>query len=194
MDRMRVAIHAADTINQAGLLGLVESRPELLAVRADGPAGCDVFVVQADRLDERAVAGLRAHAGTPAVLISGDIGERELLEAVEHGVVAVLPRPAVTADLLARAVRGAATGRGRVSGDLVTDLLAHVERLRQDVLTAREIEVLRLMADGHDTAEIADVLCYSERTVKNVLYGITSRFKLRNRAHAVAYALRAGVI
>ena len=61
-------------------------------------------------------------------------------------------------------------------------------------LTPREIDVLRLMADGLDTNEIAGELCYSERTVKNVIYGVTHRLKLRNRSHAVAYALRTGMI
>jgi DNA-binding NarL/FixJ family response regulator len=50
------------------------------------------------------------------------------------------------------------------------------------------------MADGLDTGEIAGELCYSERTVKNVIYEMTSRLNLRNRPHAVAYAMQAGVI
>jgi len=54
--------------------------------------------------------------------------------------------------------------------------------------------VLRLMADGMDTGEIARNLSYSERTVKNIIYAITTRLSLRNRSHAVAYAMRAGVI
>jgi len=54
--------------------------------------------------------------------------------------------------------------------------------------------VLRLLAEGMDTAEIAAELCYSQRTVKNVLHGLTNRLNLRNRAHAVAHALRADVI
>jgi DNA-binding NarL/FixJ family response regulator len=54
--------------------------------------------------------------------------------------------------------------------------------------------VLRLIADGHDTNEIARPLCYSQRTVKNVLHDVTSRLKLRNRFHAVAYAVREGLI
>nr|WP_281497227.1 helix-turn-helix transcriptional regulator [Ornithinimicrobium sp. F0845] len=61
-------------------------------------------------------------------------------------------------------------------------------------LTPREAQVLRLVADGHDTAEIARELCYSERTVKNVLHDLTTRLQLRNRSHAVAYALREGLI
>ena len=45
-----------------------------------------------------------------------------------------------------------------------------------------------------DTAEIATTLSYSERTVKNVLHDVTSRLQLRNRSHAVAYALKQGMI
>jgi DNA-binding NarL/FixJ family response regulator len=54
--------------------------------------------------------------------------------------------------------------------------------------------VLRLMADGFDTGEIGQRLFYSERTVKNIVHDITSRLHLRNRTHAVAYALRQGFI
>jgi DNA-binding CsgD family transcriptional regulator len=45
-----------------------------------------------------------------------------------------------------------------------------------------------------DTLEIAQELSFSERTVKNVIAGMTTRLNLRNRPHAVAYAMRAGVI
>jgi DNA-binding CsgD family transcriptional regulator len=61
-------------------------------------------------------------------------------------------------------------------------------------LTPRETEVLRLVAEGHDTAEIAETMCYSERTVKNILHDLTTRLQLRNRSHAVAYAMREGLI
>jgi DNA-binding NarL/FixJ family response regulator len=61
-------------------------------------------------------------------------------------------------------------------------------------LSEREIEVLRLVADGLETSEIAARLCYSERTVKGVVHEITTRLRLRNRAQAVAYAVRQGLI
>lgn len=61
-------------------------------------------------------------------------------------------------------------------------------------LRDREIAVLRLVAEGMDTAEIARRLAYSERTVKNILHDVTTRLELRNRSHAVAYALREGFI
>ena len=61
-------------------------------------------------------------------------------------------------------------------------------------LTEREVRVLRLVADGHNTAEIASQLSYSERTIKNVIQDVITRFQLRNRSHAVAYAVRQGFI
>ena len=61
-------------------------------------------------------------------------------------------------------------------------------------LAGREIDVLRLVAEGYDTAEIVEKLAYSERTVKTVLHDVTSRLGLRNRSHAVAYAVRQGLI
>ncbi|MET0864190.1 MAG: helix-turn-helix transcriptional regulator, partial [Nakamurella sp.] len=54
--------------------------------------------------------------------------------------------------------------------------------------------VLKLVAGGHDTAEIASLLSYSQRTVKNILHDVTTRLQLRNRSHAVAYAVREGLI
>lgn len=61
-------------------------------------------------------------------------------------------------------------------------------------IDGRETRVLTLLAEGSDTREIARRLNYSERTVKSIIGDITTRFGLRNRSHAVAYALRAGLI
>ncbi len=61
-------------------------------------------------------------------------------------------------------------------------------------LDQRHLEVLRLLAAGSDTADIARALCYSERTIKYLVRGITTRLGARNRAHAVACAMRIGLI
>ena len=61
-------------------------------------------------------------------------------------------------------------------------------------LTEREARVLRLLADGHSTTEVGSRLFMAERTVKNVIHDVTNRFNLTNRTHAVAYALREGLI
>lgn len=54
--------------------------------------------------------------------------------------------------------------------------------------------MLRLIAEGRQCDEIATELCYSERTVRYILYGAMKRLRTRTRAHAVSYAIRAGLI
>ncbi|WP_018222124.1 helix-turn-helix transcriptional regulator [Salinispora pacifica] len=207
MEQVRVVLRASDPLSYEGLLSYLQSRSEFTVVDPADQAEATVFVVSCDQLTADVVALLRrsaAELAVPVVLVVSEITEAELLIAVECRVVAVLPRGAVTADRLAHSVLAAANGGGVLPPNLVGELLKHVERLHREVLTpnglnaagltSREIDVLRLMANGFDTHEIADELCYSERTVKNVIYGVTHRLKLRNRAHAVAYALRTGMI
>lgn len=206
MGQIRVALQAMDPLSHAGLASLLQ-RPEFVLLRGADRGQAEVLVVSTDRLSIDVVAMLRRFAtetAAPVVLIADEVNETELLTAVECRVVAVLPRQAVTAERLAHSVRAAAAGGGVMPPNLVGELLKHIERLQRDVLTPqgltasgltpREIDVLRLMAEGFDTGEIAGELCYSERTVKNVIYGLTHRLKLRNRSHAVAYALRSGMI
>jgi DNA-binding CsgD family transcriptional regulator len=61
-------------------------------------------------------------------------------------------------------------------------------------LSPREVDVLQLAADGLDTEEIAQKLCYSKRTIANILHDVITRFNLNNRTHAVAYTIRTGLI
>jgi DNA-binding CsgD family transcriptional regulator len=65
---------------------------------------------------------------------------------------------------------------------------------RPQPLHARELDVLALVAEGYSTREVARTLSYSERTIKNILQDLTTRFGLRNRTQAVAWALRNGLI
>ena len=115
-----------------------------------------------------------------------------------------LRRSEAVADRVSEAVMTAANGDGSVPPDLLGRLLNQMSRLQRQVLAPRglslngfsdrEVDVLRLLSEGWDTSEIAGKLAYSERTVKNVIHDITARLQLRNRSHAVAYAVRAGVI
>jgi DNA-binding NarL/FixJ family response regulator len=207
VEQIRVALQAPDPVSYAGLAALMQFRGDLTVLRTAQRADADVLVLAAERLNAEVIASLRraaAEVDAPVVLVTQEITEADLLTAVECRVVAILPRGAVTAERLAHSIRAAAGGGGVMPPNLVGELLKHVERMQRDVLTPnglnasgltpREVDVLRLMADGFDTNEIAGKLCYSERTVKNVIYGVTHRLKLRNRSHAVAYALRAGMI
>jgi DNA-binding NarL/FixJ family response regulator len=61
-------------------------------------------------------------------------------------------------------------------------------------LTGRELDVLRLLAEGGSTRDIAQRLSYSERTVKNIVHDVLGKLNGRTRAHAVAVASRRGII
>src|SRR6476469_2643472 len=203
MEKVRVTVRSLDAITSAGLTTCLDSLPDVIVT--DGEA--DVVIAGFDRLSAAAVTLLRTAAADvrrPIVLVVNEIREAELLPAVECRVVSILPRAAAADDRLAKAVRPAATGGAELPPNLLGQLVGHAEKLHNEVLAAhgltasglspREVDVLRLMADGLDTNEIAKNLSYSERTVKNIIYTITSRLRLRNRPHAVAYAMRAGII
>jgi len=203
MEQVRVTVRALEAITSAGLTTCLESLPAVFVTDDE----VDVVVAGFDRLSAGAVTMLRTVAAEirkPIVLVVNEIREAELLPAVECRVVAILPRAAAGDERLSQAVRTAAAGGAELPPNLLGQLVGHAERLHNEVLAAhgltasglspREVDVLRLMADGLDTNEIARNLSYSERTVKNIIYTITSRLRLRNRPHAVAYAMRAGII
>src|SRR4029078_2879311 len=110
------------------------------------------------------------------------------------GVTGVIRRSEATAGNLAAAIRSAAAGEGSLPPDLLGRLLRQVGPLQRQVLsprglpfsglTEREAAVLRLLADGYDTAEVGRRLFYSERTVKNIIHDVTSRIERRHPAHA----------
>jgi DNA-binding NarL/FixJ family response regulator len=190
-----------------GLTSYLKSRPEMVIVDQDEASHADVAVFSTERLTSEAMNRLRALSAertVPTVLMASELTEAPLLAVVECGVVAILPRSAVTGEQLVDSIMAAAAGNGVMPRDILGKLLKRVEMLQREVLAPnglnvaglepREVDVLRLIAEGWGTDEIAKELQYSERTVKNVIYNVTNRLKLRNRAHAVAYALRAGVI
>ncbi len=205
-ERIVVAVHASDPVVEAGLLSQLGEQHMDVAGWADGVAA-DVIVFSSERLNKDHVLLLRkiaAESPKPVVFVVTQFAEEEVMIAVECGVVAVLPRSVATGDRLAHAVESAAAGGAVLPPSVLGDLLKHVQRLQREVLnpmglnaaglTSKEVEVLRHMADGLDTAEIAAVMCYSERSVKHIIQGVTRRLNLKNRPHAVAYAVRAGMI
>ncbi|MEV6441634.1 response regulator transcription factor [Amycolatopsis sp. NPDC051716] len=203
-ERTPVVVRATDPILHDGVCTALRSRADVRVVD-DGTALVALLV--ADRLDEpmtRLLAALHHQGFTRIVLIAGEVDDNEILNAVEHGVCAVARRADAGPDVLVRLIKAAAAGEGALPPELLGRLLNRVSRLQRQVLqprglrlggmSDRETEVLKLVAAGHSTQEIADELCYSQRTVKSILHDVTNRFQLRNRSHAVAYALREGLI
>jgi DNA-binding NarL/FixJ family response regulator len=209
-EQIPVVLHATDSISRAGVTAALRSRPEIRLVdvdHSDATAPPPVALVVLDRVDDdfrQLLRKLQCHNYPGIVLIAGEVADADLLNVVSSGVSAVIRRSEATPDTLVRLVKATAAGEGALPADLLGRLLDRVSRLQRNVLNPngwnmagmsdRETEVLRLIADGFETREVAEKLCYSQRTVKSILHDITNRFQLRNRTHAVAFALREGLI
>ncbi|TDD61902.1 response regulator transcription factor [Kribbella antibiotica] len=207
MAPVQVLVHSTESVTAAGLTSYLHTRPDIRVVDERRPEEADVLVFSTERLTYEAMAQLRqatTQAQRPTVLMASLLDDALLLSVIECGVVAILPRTAVTVEQLLDSIRAAAAGEAVMPREVVGKVLRSVGKLQRDVLEpnglnlaglgAREVDVLRMMADGWGTDQIARELQYSERTVKHVLSQLTTRLNLRNRAHAVAYAVRAGVI
>ncbi|MFE3173139.1 LuxR C-terminal-related transcriptional regulator [Amycolatopsis sp. NPDC059090] len=201
MGNVRVAVRASDIVTGVGLASFLETHPLLTVVPCALPLEADVLVFASDSLDTDSAAALRSVTGRDkarVVLIAEHFSEANVIAAVECGVVSVLPLSGSSGADLVDTVLEAAE-RPALDPRLLAELMDQIRRMGRPApgsgqLTAREIAILRMLADGLDTQQIAEQLCYSVRTVKNVLHVLLSRKNLRNRQHAVAYAVRAGLI
>lgn len=205
--RIPVLLLAADPILRNGLRTTLQSRPEMRVVDEADAVPDTVVIVATDRVDEqtrKTLRSLQCRRMAKVVLIAAELDDADVLAAVENGVCAVARRSEVDADILVRLAGAAMSGEGVLPPDLLGRLLGRVSRLQRQVLeprglhiagfTDREKEVLRLLASGMSTSEIARHLSYSQRTIKSIVHDVTNRFQLRNRSHAVAFAMREGLI
>lgn len=147
----------------------------------DGPGGAD------------ATRRLRSASPAPRVLVLTNYdSDSDILGAVEAGASGYLLKDAPPDELIT-AVRAAAAGETALAPAIARRLL---ERMRApaSALTARELEVLRLVADGLSNAEIAARLLLSERTVKSHLVHVFTKLDVASRTAAVAAARSAGLI
>ncbi len=204
IDALSVYVYARDVLAESGL------RAHLAEVREvtieDCPGRADVAIVATQEIDAALadkVGQLRTVGCGRVVVVAAKIEAEALPRLLEIGASGVIRASEVTAGRLAEATRAAATGGGSLPADLIGQLLRSVRRGPTALscpsatvhrLNEREEAVVRLLADGYDTNQIAEELHYSERTIKAVVHGIIRRLGLRNRPHAVAYALRHGLI
>jgi DNA-binding CsgD family transcriptional regulator len=108
---------------------------------------------------------------------------------------AVLVLRALTRSRLVACIRALKEGSGSMPPELLCQMLAGSRDAAPDAhLTQRELDVLRLLADGGTTRDIAERMSYSERTVKNIVRDLLVKLNGRTRAHAVALATRRGMI
>ncbi|MER6481003.1 helix-turn-helix transcriptional regulator [Streptomyces filamentosus] len=207
--RIAVAVHTRDPITQAGVTSQLRPRPEIALTEWSETAdpAPEVVVLVVDAVDEDVLRLLRhiTRTGTARpVLVAAVIEQKSIVDLAECGAAGVIRRAEAPPEHLVHVIGTVAKGNGHLPSDLVGRLLEEVGRLQGQVLAprglhltglgARKVDVLRLVAEGYDTADIAAKLSYSERTIKNVLHAVITRLQLRNRSRAVAYAMRQGLI
>jgi DNA-binding NarL/FixJ family response regulator len=205
--RVPVMVYAEDPVLRAGVIHQLRPRPEVEVLAQQEETRAAVALVVVDEVDDGAARLLRRLQRSTTArtgVIVRRIDRESLQTTVDCEVAAVLRRSEANQDRLVSTVVALANGEAVLPGDLLATLLDHVGKMQRhaldpngltlSTLTPREADMLRLIADGLGTAEIASRLSYSERTVKNILHGVTSRLHLRNRAHAVGYVMRNGLI
>lgn len=205
-----VAVMASEPLVAQGAAACLRGHPGIALVPPDSLDRASVVLVIDGQVDEKTLSFMR-HAAEQVpdrelrfVLVCDGIREPQLLRTLGWGMVSVLLRQESDYGQIARALVNARDGKFELPGNAHGWLQERIRSVQRDVLAphgltaaglyTREVEVLRLLAEGLDTLEIARRLSYSERTVRNIIHGILARMKLRNRAHAVAYALRNGAI
>jgi DNA-binding NarL/FixJ family response regulator len=146
----------------------ITSAPETSAVR--------VLILTTFDLDEYVFAALRA--GASGFLLK-DAPPAQLL----HGIRTVASGAALLAPEVTRQLVGRYASRIRPAG-----------HTPDAALTPRELEVLRLIADGRSNSEIAATLVISHETVKTYVSRILTKLDLRDRVQAVVYAYRRGLV
>jgi DNA-binding NarL/FixJ family response regulator len=204
-----VRVLADDPVTRDAALACLLARREVRVLAPDEAHAARVVLVLVERVTGETVEWMQEAAeaapdGVGFVVVGDGMREHHLLGAVAYGPVSVLARRDADFDRIVHAIAGVPEGRLELPEEAVGWLVGRLRTIHRDVLEprgltgvgleVREVGVIRLLAEGLDTAEIAKRMNYSERTVKSIIHGVLTQRQLRNRAHAVAFALRAGVV
>lgn len=136
-----------------------------------------------------ATAQIRAHGLTTAVLILTTYESTvDILRSIEAGATGYLLKDAQSEELLA-AIRAVAQGKAVLAPTVTTRLVQQVGRSAKSALSTRELEVLRLVAQGASNKEVARALHLSEATVKSHLLHLFGKLEVSDRTAAVRVAL-----
>lgn len=136
---------------------------------------------------------------TQVVVLTSYHQDEHIFPALRAGAISYILKD-VKMDDLAKAVRRAAQGEATLNPHVAARVIQEVHGARQaevnpfTELTEREMEVLRVIADGMSNSEIAEQLVISENTVKGHVSNILSKLHLADRTQAAVYAWREGIV
>lgn len=127
--------------------------------------------------------------------------DQQIFEVIKAGVAGYMLKD-VDADTLLHTIKAVNQGERTIHPSLTSRLLTEMERMNQEacaaefretmneLLTNRELEILKQIALGHHNRDIADNLCISEKTVKNHISSIFRKIQVDDRTQAALYALK----
>lgn len=124
------------------------------------------------------------------IMLSTSDGDGDIQRALRAGAMAYMLKSVPKNELLA-VIRSVHAGQRHIPLDVAARL---AEYMGDDSLTARELEVLRLIRDGHRNKQIADQLAISETTVNFHIKNLVDKLQANDRTHAVTIALRRGLL
>ena len=156
-------------------------RPDitLMDVRLPGTDGTDALIAIRGEFPQARI-----------IMLTTSDGDGDIQRAMRAGASGYILK-SMHMDELLSVIRSVHAGRRHISPEVAARLAEH---LGDDDLTARELDVLRLIRDGHRNKQIADQLAISENTVNFHIKNLVDKLQANDRTHAVTIALRRGLL
>ena len=176
---MLLAAYAGNAVEAAAEFRRHHPDITLMDLRLPGSNGTDALI---------AIRGEFPHARI--IMLTSSDGDGEIQRAMRAGASAYLLKSMPKDELLA-VIRSVHTGKRHVPPEVAARLAEH---LGEDDLTSRELEVLRLIRDGHRNKQIADQLTIAETTVNFHIKNVMEKLQANDRTHAVTIAVRRGFL
>ena len=214
MDKsIRILIVDDHAIVREGLRGLIEVEPDMkyIGEAASGGEGVekalalrpdvilmDLLMPEMDGVT--AIKEIKAEWGEARIMVlTSFLEDDKVFPAIENGALGYLLKDTQPDELL-NAIRGVHQGETMLHPSIAKMIMKRIQAGNEDVkkeegqvLTERELDVLKLLAQGDGDREIAEKLVVSERTVHFHVGNILSKLHLANRTQAALYAIRKGL-
>jgi two-component system nitrate/nitrite response regulator NarL len=192
------------TLRERGFEVVGEASNGVAAVQLVDEVAPDVVVMDLDMPQMNGIEATRAivrsRPGAKVLMLTISTDDDDVVEALAAGACGYLLKTAPPDDIV-RAIEAAHEGGSTISPRVATRLVARVRELGarpsappSAPLTPRELEILRLIVEGRENSEIAEILVISTSTAKNHVAHVLDKLGMSNRVQAAVYAVRSGLV